>query len=143
MNLKKLTMGFLIAVIACLSTAAQQKYSVSGTVTYCDEGPIYIYLVDEEIAKIPFTGIQTIVLTPEETGGTLPFSFFGVEAGVYGIRSYQDTNRNGELDRGAFGPKEPWGMSWQGQRPRKWPRWSNFTFEVMTNVSGITVVLEE
>jgi hypothetical protein len=139
----KFTTIFITAVIVCSSLTAQQQYSVSGSVTYSGEGLIYIYLVDEEISKIPFTGIQTIILTPEKSAGTLPFIFSGIEAGAYGIRCYQDTNGNGELDRGLFGPKEPWGMSWQGQRPRKWPRWSNFSFEVVTNISGIAVVLEE
>ena len=143
MNLKRLIGGFSIAIVACFSLGAQPQYTISGTVIYVGAGPIYIYLVDEEIARIPLTGIQTLVLTPDESAGTLPFTFTGIIAGTYGIRCYQDTNGNGELDRGAFGPKEPWGMSWQGNKPLKWPRWDHFSFELTADVSGIAVVLEE
>ena len=143
MNLKKLILGSIITIIPCVSLNCQQQYTISGTVTCNGEGSIYVYLVDEEIAKIPFTGIQTIVLAPDESTNTLPFAFNNVEAGTYGIRCYQDRNKNGELDRGAFGPIEPWGMSWQGEKPQKWPKWNNFSFEVMKNISGITIVLNE
>ncbi|MCK4515256.1 MAG: DUF2141 domain-containing protein [Spirochaetaceae bacterium] len=143
MNLKRLIGGLSIAIVACFSLSAQPQYTISGSVTYAGEGLIYIYLLDEEIARIPLTGIQTLVLTPDESAGILTFAFADITAGTYGIRCYQDTNGNGELDRGVFGPKEPWGMSWQGDKPPKWPRWDHFSFGLMTDISGIAIVLEE
>lgn len=147
MNRKNLIAGFCIAffisVAACFPLSAQQQYAISGTIAYTGEGPIYVYLVDEEIARVPFTGIQTLVLTPDEPYGALPFTFTGITTGTYGVRCFQDTNGNGELDRAVFGPKEPWGMSWQGEKPQKWPRWDDFSFELKTNISGITIVLGE
>ena len=143
MNQKKIVTTILMAIISCLTLNAQELFTISGSIAYKGEEPVYVYLVDEEIAKIPFTGIQTLVLTPAESGGTLPFSFISITAGTYGIRCFQDTNKNGELDRGMFGPKEPWGMSWQGEKPRKWPRWDDFSFELITNIGGIDIILSE
>ena len=143
MNQKKIVTSIFIAIIFCLSLNAQELYSISGTIAYEGEESLYVYLVDEEIAKIPFTGIQTLVLSPAESGGTLQFSFTGITAGTYGIRCFQDSNKNGELDKGMFGPKEPWGMSWQGEKPQKWPRWENFSFELTTNINGINIKLEK
>jgi len=33
-----------------------------------------------------------------------------------GSRCFQDLNRNQKLDRGMFGPKEPYGLSWKDDK---------------------------
>ena len=58
------------------------------------------------------------------------FKFEGIQKGTYGIRCFQDENGNGKLGKGMFGPKEPWGMSWQGDKPAKWPKFKHIAFNV-------------
>lgn len=82
MNLKKMSTEFCLAVVTCCSLSTQQLYKIPSTVTYTGEWPIYIYLVDEKIAEIPFTGIQTLTLTSFASHGALPFSYIDISAGI-------------------------------------------------------------
>ena len=40
------------------------------------------------------------------------------------------------------GPKEPWSMSWQDGKPRMWPRWDDWSFELSNNIDGILIVFK-
>ena len=108
------------------------------------ERDIYVYLVTEKDFKTPFTGTQTLRIAAvqgEKAGWEASFSFEEVKAGTYGIRCFQDLNRNGLLDRGIGGPGEPWGMSWQQGKPRKWPRFSHIVFDVYGDVTEMNIIL--
>jgi len=125
--------------------AENNSYDVGGQIQYSEAGKIYVYLVDEEIFGTPYTGLQTIVLESMEMGkgrGSASFKFQNVKSGVYGIRCYQDINGNGKLDRGLFGPSEPWGMSWNSDRPSKWPSYTDITFKVDSGLQPITIKLK-
>lgn len=118
--------------------AEENLYTISGKVRYEGNGDIYIYLVNEEMFLKPLVGLQTIILKTELANDTTlnrSFQFKAVKAGLYGIRCFQDTNGNGKLDRGLFGPKEPWGMSWNSEKPLKWPRFENIVFQVHSDIS--------
>ena len=120
----------------------ENTFAIKGNIIFEGTGNIHIFLVTEEIFGTPFTGIQTQVLTTgqEECNmNRVPFTFTGIRPGIYGIRCYQDVNDNGTLDRGSFGPTEPWGMSWSGGRPRKWPAFKNISFEVTTDITDVTI----
>ena len=142
MNGKRVPIGICILALLCVSASAQERYSVSGVIAYLGNGPIHLYLVDEETSRAPSQGVQTITLVPDQTDGSLPFTFTDIPVGTYGIRCFQDANRNGELDRGLMGPREPWGMSWQHERPRMWPAWDDWSFEVNGDISGVRISLE-
>lgn len=69
---------------------------------------------------MPFKGLRELVLkiSPDEVQKKkVPFKFEGLQQGTYGVRCFQDVNGNGKLDKGLFGPSEPWGMSWQRESP--------------------------
>ena len=69
---------------------------------------------------MPFKGLRELVLkiSPDEVQKKkVPFNFEGLQQGTYGVRCFQDVNGNGKLDKGLFGPSEPWGMSWQRESP--------------------------
>ncbi len=91
---------------------AQDTYSIRGKLHLpTGEGTVYLYLVDEASFDVPFSGVDTLVLQPQ--GQELTFYFDEVPAGNYALRAYQDLNANQRLDRGLFGPEEPYGFSWK------------------------------
>ena len=135
-------LSLLFLVSLCFNLSAQDVYTIEGTVAYSGEGPVYVYLVDEETSSVPLTGLSCTLFPSGTSPGVLPFSFTGLEPGVYGIRCFQDSNGNGKLDRGLFGPKEPWGMSWQGEKPEKWPKWESFCFELNEDRGDVRITLE-
>ena len=132
------SMGLVIGILLFINLlnplkAEDKKYTITGNIHFYGKGNIHIFLVNEKIFKNPLTGLQTIILAVDQSnfGNTrISFDFQGVRTGTYGIRCFQDTNGNGKLDRGLFGPSEPWGMSWNSERASRWPRFENITFQV-------------
>ena len=138
----------LCAAVLFLSIPALAQttlYTVEGEILFDKTGDIYVYLVTEEIFRTPFTGIQEKVIEigePESRDKAVSFRFDQIPAGIYGIRCFQDADGDGKLGRGLFGPKEPWGMSWQGEKPAKWPAFEDISFEVDSNFTSIQIRLE-
>lgn len=119
-------------------------YTIEGEVLYAKKGKIYLYLVDKEGFKTPLTGLQTIVLNTDQSdnrNGRISFRFMNVRPGTYGIRCFQDTNGNRKMDRGLFGPAEPWGMSWNTKKPSGWPRFEKIAFPVNSDLKPIIIKL--
>jgi len=98
-----------------ISPAQINLYSVQGKMYLSQKGGrLYIFLVDEEHFNIPFTGIDTLIIRVDKS--EIFFCFKKVESGIYAIRCYQDLNENRKLDKGLFGPKEPYGLSWKNRK---------------------------
>lgn len=127
--------------------AGNTGFTISGKIENVKaNAPVYVYLVDEEKSKIPFTGIQEIKIVFNDqirNTGFAEFIFHDVPAGIYGIRCYQDLNKNGKLDKGLSGPKEPWGLSWNGIKASKWPSFKNFRFTLSKNTDNIIIELKK
>jgi uncharacterized protein (DUF2141 family) len=141
---------FLITVLCVLTSlpylfADSKTYTVEGEIVFSGTGNIFVSLVTEEFFGQKYEGVrkQILIITQKESEmGQAPFSFCGVEEGTYGIRCYQDENGNGELDGGLFGPTEPWGMSFRHDRPSRWPKFENISFEVIEDVRDLTIALK-
>lgn len=120
-----------LSILGCfmvftLNMVAQQMYSVSGTIKLSKtKGDIYLALADEETNKVPMAGTKKLVLKPTDT--LLTFKFTNIPKGVFTLKCFQDVNGNGKLDKGMFGPKEPWYLSWNGEK-RFPPRWEDINF---------------
>ena len=94
---------------------------------------------------MPFKGLRELVIKigPDEVQKKkVPFKFEGLQQGTYGVRCFQDVNGNGKLDKGLFGPSEPWGMSWQREKLSRWPKFEHIAFEVRSNIKNIQIALE-
>ena len=106
-------------------------------------GTVYIYLVDEEHSGIPLSGVLATVDPgrTETEDGYVSFSFSNLQQGIYGIRCFQDINGNGKLDRGLFGPTEPWGFSWNRQPPSGPPAFSDYCHQVTGVLKNIEIQL--
>lgn len=119
-----------------------ESYTISGKVLVEDAGVLFIYLVDEQQFKTPLTGIQTRIDTITQkhlAQGFVAFSFQNIPEGIYGIRVFIDTNNNQKLDRGLFGPTEPWGMSFPGKRKSGIPKFKNISFQVNNDIDEIVI----
>lgn len=144
-RIKLFISGFLM-LTAPIVFAQSGEYIIGGEVLIYDVGNVYIYLADEEIAKTPMTGNMVIVIKNDDINrnfGKVPFQFENVEEGVYAIRCYQDVNGNEKLDKGLFGPKEPWWLSYQGERPPRFPKFKDIGFKINSNIQGIQINLEK
>jgi uncharacterized protein (DUF2141 family) len=126
--------------------ADNQTFNIFGKVYFTHKKTIHIFLVDEEISKKPFIGIDTLIVTPNSVdidNGYISYIFRNVRDGVYGIRCFQDMNGNKKLDEGLFGPDEPWGLSWNENKKDNWPSFKNFCFKVTCNTNSIDIKLKD
>ncbi|UCB46690.1 MAG: DUF2141 domain-containing protein [Spirochaetota bacterium] len=138
--MKRFLLIIIIIITAIPIIGLAEQYRVSGSVLVEKVGDLYIYLVDEDQFPIPFTGIQERkIKLEEEKYQKITFSFSGIPEGHYGIRVFVDINYNGKLDRGLFGPSEPWGMSWKGEPKKGIPRFSDIAFQVDRDIEEILI----
>jgi len=140
-------LSIIFFVILPLSIFADnQIFNISGKVHFIYKKPIYLFLVDEVTSKKPFIGIDSLMITPNSqdiTNGYITYKFNNVKKGEYGIRCFQDMNENKKLDKGLFGPSEPWGFSWNEYKASNWPSFKNFCFTVTSDTNNIDIELKE
>ncbi len=74
--------------------------------------------------------------------GRAPFSFEGVPKGTYGIRCFQDVSGTGKMEKGMFGPKQPWGTYRPARPTFRAPSFDEVSFEVDKNVENIAIELK-
>ena len=140
---------FLVGVFLLITYTAFAQvdgFTIEGEISITEMGDIYIFLVDEECFKTPLFGIKTlhIVIDPEDVRfGRISYKFEDVPEGTYGIRCYQDVNVNGKLDRGLFGPTEPWWMSYQEESHSRFPKFKDIAFPVNSDVDDIQIDLSK
>lgn len=141
----KKTILLIQLFIAVMLPAENSGFSVSGKINISLQKSVYIYLVDEESLKIPFTGFMELKIMPEKEDlhkGFIFFEFNNVPAGIYGIRIFQDKNENGKLDKGLFGPTEPWGLSWNDDKYFGWPKFNDYCFAVSADKKDLVIGFE-
>jgi uncharacterized protein (DUF2141 family) len=140
--------GPVLSLLLGLATAVPAHplglVTVSGECQVTGHGLLRVFLVDERSFAVPMSGIQHMVfaLTASGPKGRRVAFSFSVPQGTYAIRCYLDVNGNGALDRGLFGPLEPWGMSWRSTRPSGFPRFADIAFAVSGDVSRPLLVVE-
>ena len=104
----------LFTFLSNLAFSQTDSLKIAGEIHFKKPGNIFILLVDEETFKIPLTGVKKQILKITEknlNAKKVSYKFEGIKPGIYGIRCFQDVNGNKKLDKGMFGPKEPWGMT--------------------------------
>jgi len=117
----------IIVLMTCtgLAYANSTGFTISGKITFSKTGTIYLLILDRDHFKDyevlgkkggetekstdGNTGIIIEVGDKEKEAGEIPFELKNIPTGTYAIRAFIDTNGNGKLDKGKFGPKEPWG----------------------------------
>lgn len=127
-----------VMLLVSMSVANETTCSVGADVYFKKSGTLHVYLVDKNAFKRKGFGIMefTHKISPQDRAkGKLHFQFEGVTKGEYGIRCYIDTNNNGKLDVGTWGPKEPWGMSWANKKPMGKPQFKHIRFKVSSDIT--------
>jgi uncharacterized protein (DUF2141 family) len=140
-----LTILMLLASMPFSEIFAQETFSVEGFCTVEDTGYLYVYIVDYDTFKVPSAGVKVItceIVPGKSKGKKIPFTFEGIQEGVYGIRCFIDTDGNKKLNRGIFGPGEPWGMSFRDGRVNGIPSFSDISFKVNSNIENIIIQIK-
>ncbi len=148
MNFKKIiiTVFVLFFGISILPALAQERrFTVKGEISFSKKGTIMVSLLTkEEFESNKDPQFKSIIeLGPEDLEkGKISFSFTNVPEGTYGIRCFQDLNGNRILDRGAFGPVEPWG-TYRPIRPAfRGPTFEEIAFKVDKDITDIEIELQ-
>ena len=137
---------FTLLFTAAANIAATAD-SIEGKVLLntAETGSLHILLTDKKTFSKPLAGIKELVIrvsSRETEAGSIEFSFTDLTPGTYGIRCFLDTDGNGELNRGLFGPAEPWGMTVKAESLRGIPKFEQISFELRGNISNMQITVE-
>ena len=125
--------------------AQQATFQVSGEISFQKTGDLYVQLITKEefdSGKDAGFGIIVAVNPEDMKKGRASFSFEGIPKGTYGIRCFQDVNGTGKMEKGMFGPKEPWGTYRPARPTFRAPRFDEVVFEVDKDVENIAIELK-
>jgi uncharacterized protein (DUF2141 family) len=149
--LKKAMLFLASFLLASAFAYAEEKFSLSGQVTFSGHENIYVSLYTmEEFANFkkslpsPLFS-QKIKPNPEQIkAGRFSFTFSGVPKGSYCIIAFQDLDNNGKLTCDTWGKieevicfyKEPTDIGFGT------PNWHNVKFDVVSDITGIIMKLD-
>lgn len=132
LTIGSLLLHFRVIVAADLTTFQPKNQAVEfriyGTLEVKEtKGTIYLNVVDQHHFEIPQSGIDTLILQVKSKSNH--YEFLNIPEGTYGLRCFQDLNGNGFLDKGLFGPSEPWALSWR-EKKKFPPRFKDISFDL-------------
>ena len=138
-----------LATLTMVSTFAyaEEKFTISGEVTFQYDGNIYICLLTMEefrdfyrprhkLSQSPCKVIQ--MNTDLKKAGKVSFTFDNIAKGTYCVSTYQDVNMNGEVDFAGLHPNEPWG-SYKEEAIGTNPSWAMVKFDLERDIAGIKI----
>ena len=143
--------GILILIsvfFLCTALSAETTlFSVKGSIYFKKQGTIHVLLMNEEYYQ-ENKGGQTpyqvsIKIGPQQLKDKfVSFEIADVPRGRYCIVCFLDTNDNKQLDKGLFGPTEPWCMY---NKPEGIilgrPQFKDIAFYVGKDISDIKIEL--
>ena len=143
----KKAMLFLAALLVLSGSAyAEEKFTVSGEVTFQYDGNIYICLLTmEEFRdfniprhKLSQSPCKVIPMNADlKKAGKVSFTFDNILKGTYCVFTYQDVNMNGEVDFESYQMNEPWGS--YKETSHSHPPWDDVKFILDKDITGITI----
>jgi uncharacterized protein (DUF2141 family) len=146
--LKKLVPLFLCLVLAFSAADAGENYTISGDVTFQNDGDIYICLYTKEgwqNFQTPGHELSSSNCKHEKMNsdlkkaGKVSFKFENVPKGVYSVIAYLDANENGKVDFTGNTMIEPWGTYKDYPPEVPHPTWSTIKFEIDKDITGVTI----
>ena len=123
---------------------AEEKFTISGEVTFQYEGDIYICLLTSEGLRdfvipghrLSESPCKIIKLNSDlKKAGKVSFTFDNVPKGTYCVFTYQDVNMNGEVDFENYFINEPWGC----YKEATTVAWNMIKFDLERDITGIKV----
>ena len=136
----------LISILVILFSTTHcfaQNHKVSVNCKVNDKGTLYVLLVDSETFKTPLHSVQKQIIVLNNNNRNIEITFGNVTSGQYGIRCFIDTNDNGKLDRGLFGPSEPWGMSWNREKHKTIPSFDQISHAINSDYTFPAITLKK
>lgn len=93
------------------------------------EGILFLRLVEEA----DFYHVETFVKEARldlslEAKAEIVWNLGNLPVQPYALRAFVDCNGNGVLDRGLFGPTEPWALSWNSGHQSFPPQFASLSF---------------
>jgi uncharacterized protein (DUF2141 family) len=148
--LKKATLLLGILFMGFAFADAEEKYALSGQVTFSGHENIYISIYTIEnfpnfkkvLPSPPFS--QKITPNPEQVKtGKFSFTFSGVPKGTYCIVAFQDVDNNGKLRCTTWGGvEEPICFYKTFSDPLCLGTWNDVKFELVRDITGIIMKLD-
>jgi uncharacterized protein (DUF2141 family) len=144
---KKLILLLAILFMVFAFAYAEEKFTISGEVTFQYDGDIYICLLTmekfqdfnkprHELSESPCKIIQ--MNTDLKKAGKVSFTFDNVPKGTYCVFTYQDVNMNGKVDyEEVLHITEPWGS--YKKTIHRIPVWGMVKFDLEKDITGITI----
>ena len=138
---------FLAVLLMVSSFAyAEEKFTVSGEVSFQYDGDIYICLLTMEefrdfniprhkLSQSPCRVIQ--LNTDLKKARKVSFTFDNVAKGTYCVFTYQDVNMNGEVDFAGLFFNEPWGTYKETAHDKA--IWGTVKFDLGSDITGIKI----
>jgi uncharacterized protein (DUF2141 family) len=122
------------AVLLPLTLAQSAGGSVQVNVAWKGTGTLVVKIFDKSQFDTSLTdestgpAVQAVTLAGDKSGkGSVTLT--GIPPGTYAVSVYLDANGDGKLNRGPFGPAEPWGMSRLKNPPKdRAPRFNEASF---------------
>ena len=143
-----LLVGILFMVVTFAH--AEEKFTISGQVTFSGQEDIYISLYTIEnfpnfkksVPLPPFS--QKITPNPEHVkAGKFSFTFSGVPNGTYCVVAFQDADNNGKLTSDAWGKiEEPICFYKVIFCDMSFAKWQDVKFELVRDITGIIMKLD-
>jgi uncharacterized protein (DUF2141 family) len=144
---KKALLLLGILIMASAFAYAEEKFTVSGEVTFQYDGDIYICLLTmeefqdfhrprHELSQSPCKVIH--MTTDLKKAGKVSFTFDNVPKGTYCVFTYQDVNMNGEVDIENYEINEPYGTYKEAFIGGS-PTWMKIKFDLVKDIKGIRI----
>lgn len=139
-----------VLLLAAAGTSASEPAAEAPTVTISGEvrfektAPVFLQLLAlDGSGKETVARSQVITLASEDVARrSVRFEFTGLVPGRYALKAFQDTNGNGKIDIGMFGPKEPW-ATYRLARPKlRPPRFEEMAFDASVGVDDALLVMQ-
>ena len=145
--LRKLVPLFVGLALLFSVALAEEKYTLSGEVTFRKDGDIYICLLDmegwrdfqnprNELSQLKCQVIKMNVSLKEAK--KVSFKFDNVPKGTYCIVALQDVNNNGKADFENYGIIEPWG-SYRNIETGHSGTWDKVKFDLEKDITDIKI----
>jgi len=144
---KKVILLLAFFLLVSAFAYAEEKFTVSGEVTFQYDGSIYICLLTmEEFRDFIIPGHKlsqspckvTQMNTDLKKAGKVSFMFDNIPKGTYCVFTYQDVNMNGKVDYENQGINEPWGSY---KTTLCVPVWGMLRFDLEKDITGITIAM--
>ena len=146
---KKLILFLITLLVVSAFAYAEEKFTVSGQVSFQYDGDIYICLLTKEEFqnfhrlrhKLSQSPCKVIHMNAAlKKAGKVSFTFNNIPKGTYSVLTYQDVNMNGEVDHAGQPLSEPWGSYKKTSQIAPWASvWGVIKFDLEKDITGIKI----